>query len=243
LLTDLISYWKMDDASGNALDAHGTNDLTENGTIGTAAGIIDNARVIDADNEYFSHASNADLQTGDVDFTAQAWVKFTNLVTYRPIVCKDAGGSNREWNLLFDPDQTPDAIAFSVWNGSSNVGSVASSESISSDIWYHIVVRFTASSNELAIFVDNTKDTATGGSNPATSTADFEIGRLVSALGTRATIDEVGFWKRALTDDEVSQLYNGGAGLSYDDFGGGGVTAVFNAAWAGANRYLSRGVI
>jgi len=31
-------------------------------------------------------------------------------------------------------------------------------------------------------------------------------------------IDEVGIWDRALTSDEVSDLYNSGDGLSYDDF-------------------------
>jgi hypothetical protein len=34
----------------------------------------------------------------------------------------------------------------------------------------------------------------------------------------RGYIDEVAIWKKELTDDDVTQLYNNGNGLSYDNF-------------------------
>ena len=78
LLTDLVSYWKLDEASGDALDSHGTNNLTVNGSIGTAAGKIGSARDLESSgsDQYFSLADNASLSTGDIDFSVAGWVKF-----------------------------------------------------------------------------------------------------------------------------------------------------------------------
>lgn len=43
-LTDnLVSYWKLDESSGNASDSVGSNTLTNNGTAGYASGKINNA--------------------------------------------------------------------------------------------------------------------------------------------------------------------------------------------------------
>src|SRR5262245_27182846 len=40
LLDNLVSYWKLDEASGNAIDSVGTNTLTANNAPGTGAGIV-----------------------------------------------------------------------------------------------------------------------------------------------------------------------------------------------------------
>ena len=34
----LVSYWDMNEDSGNALDSHGSNELTDNNTVGTEPG-------------------------------------------------------------------------------------------------------------------------------------------------------------------------------------------------------------
>ena len=70
-LTDsLISYWKLDEASGNATDSHGTNTLTDTNTVTSVAGKINTARYFtNANTEFFTLADNASLSTGDIDFT------------------------------------------------------------------------------------------------------------------------------------------------------------------------------
>jgi hypothetical protein len=53
------------------------------------------------------------------------------------------------------------------------------------------------------------------------STNAFRLG-LTSAgtLPYTGTIDAVGVWKRALTASEITQLYNGGVGMAYQDLSG-----------------------
>src|SRR5262252_1520277 len=76
--TNLISYWKLDEVSGSRVDTKGTNTLTDNNTVTSTTGIINNAASFAAaSSEYLSLASNATVQTGDIDFTITAWVKMT----------------------------------------------------------------------------------------------------------------------------------------------------------------------
>lgn len=65
---------------------------------------------------------------------------------------------------------------------------------------------------------------ATSGTAPNTSAAEFRIGAREYA-GFEGyfdgLIDQVGIWKRVLTAQERTDLYNAGAGLSYADMSGG----------------------
>ncbi|MDA2917638.1 hypothetical protein MYX64_12505, partial [Nitrospinae bacterium AH_259_B05_G02_I21] len=75
LLTDLKAHWKLNEASGTRSDSHGSNDLTDNNTVGQAAGKIGNAAdFIRVNSEYLSIADNADVSAGDVDITWALWV-------------------------------------------------------------------------------------------------------------------------------------------------------------------------
>src|SRR6056300_304684 len=38
--TDLVSFWKLDEASGTRVDAFGSNDLTDNNTVGQGTGTV-----------------------------------------------------------------------------------------------------------------------------------------------------------------------------------------------------------
>ena len=89
-LTDnLISVWEMDEASGDAIDAHGSNDLTDTNTVAAAAGKINGARDFETGNsECFLLADNTDLSMGDIDFSITAWVQLESKTADRSIVGK-----------------------------------------------------------------------------------------------------------------------------------------------------------
>ena len=70
-----VAYWDMDDASGNALDNVGSNDLTEtSGTIASAVGKVGNARDLErGDTEHFEWAdAAANSITGDLSIVG--WI-------------------------------------------------------------------------------------------------------------------------------------------------------------------------
>jgi hypothetical protein len=229
ILDNLIGYWKLDEASGNALDAHGSHPLTENGTIASAAGKVGNARSFELLNvEHFSHASDSDLQTGDIDFSVAGWVNADGTDFYRTVASKDNIGVAREWNLLIDQDNAG-KFTFNVLSGTTSRGSVASSVTPSASTWYYVAAGHVAGSDEIWISVNaGTPVTAATTGTLSTSDEPFLLGAIRNggnpAIGWGGLIDEFGFWKRDIRSD-LAALYNGGSGLPYESFTGGAAAA------------------
>lgn len=221
ILDNIVSYWKMDDVSGNALDSYGSNNLTDTNTVGTGTGIIHSARDFEqGSSEYFTIASNSTLQTGDIDFTWSAWVKMESNGDNMTILAKsDAFSDAREYFLGYV--QSANRFQFFVSQDGTGFGGSVSADTFgapSTGVWYHIVAWHDATNNQLGIAVNaGTADTASYSSGVNSDTSAFQIGSREDDLTPKwdGLIDEVGFWKRVLTSDERTSLYNAGAGLTY----------------------------
>lgn len=226
LLDDLSGYWAFDESSGVALDKLGFNDLTDNNTVGSAPGKVGDARDFEADNaEYFSHADNEDLSTGDVDWTMQFWVKPETLVNFPVIANKGWASGTPEWVLYYDTNTLN--LIFHVQGAS---GGLAGG-SISAGVWTHIVIYHDSVNDELGLVVNNgTPSTLAHSAGVPDTATDFVIGASVlQALYWDGLIDDVGFWKgRVLSADDRADLYNGGNGHPYERFGGTPADFVFS---------------
>lgn len=223
-LTSLVSHWKLDEASGDALDAHGSHNLTDTNTVGSAAGKIGNARDFeDANSEYFVIADHADFSAGSSDFTVTAWVKAESLPgENKRILCKiNNAVTLLEYDLFYWGASSTKFAWYIKGSGDFLVDSVVPS----TGTWYFVVAWYNATTHEQGIQVNNgTASTGTVIGSPSDTAAPFCIGS-VDGLATTfwdGLIDEVNFWRRLLTDDEKTALYNGGAGLAYPFDGGGG---------------------
>jgi hypothetical protein len=240
-LTDsLISYWALDEASGSRVDSHGTNDLTDNNTVGSTTGILSTAGdFVAANNEYLSHASNSDLVVGDEDFTLMAWIYVTATFggVQRRIVSKRSANNNCDYDLSASA-ATDCSPVFEIRNSAGSGVSLTYTPALAFDAW-HLIFAWHDSVNDLIyVQADNgTPDSAaTGGIVPGGS-GEFRIGQLAQVSRPwDDLIDEVGFWKRVLTSDERTELWNGGAGRDYAYISGG--AAAENAA---IRRFLRRG--
>jgi len=219
LLSNLVSYWKLDEASGNAIDAHGTNTLTQNNAPGTTTGKVLGARTFNGSSDYFSIASNATLQTGDVDFTLACWVKFNSISSAQTVVGKwVVAPTGREYRVIFD--NSPNRLQFQVSATGASAVTVSANNfgGLSTGVWYYVIAWHDSVANTTNISVNGVENSASHSAGVFAGSTIFVIGRSGAALPTNGTIDECGFWKRVLTADERTQLYNGGAALSYDSF-------------------------
>ncbi len=220
-LTDnLISYWKLDEASGNAVDANSTNNLTAANAPGSTTGILGNARTfVAASTQYFTKADNADLSTGDIDFTIQAWVKLTSKSAAMAFVGKWGSVSNNEFLLYYD--NSGDRFNFIVTPlgvGAGAAGVTANNfGSPPLNTWIHLIAKHDSVNNVLSITVnDGTPDTNSYAAGVFDGTDPFEFGRTSDGGAyLNGVLDEVGLWKRILTGPEVTQLYGSGGGLAY----------------------------
>lgn len=224
LITSLVSYWRMDGLDpigGKMLDIISTsaNDLTDNNTIGSAAGKISNAALfVRANSESLSHADNASLSTGDIDFTWCAWVYMVTKPAADMAVLSHFDSPGFGYELQYD--NAADRFNFFVGDGVSTVIGTINATTLGSPTtatWYFIVAWHNATANTVSIQVNNgTADSAATTGAAGDSPGTFRIGARGSGSNYwDGRIDEVGFWKRTLTAGERTSLYNAGAGLSW----------------------------
>jgi hypothetical protein len=223
LLTDIVAYWKQDEASGNALDSHASNDLTDvNGVVGGVTGKVATARDFESSSaQYFTIASNADLELGaDTAFTWAGWVRIEqDFQSGTDILGK--GGQIAAEDLAYSLRINGTfRFEFVVGNGTTSA-SVADTSVFPTpvDTWFFIVAWHDPSVDKIFIQIndDATPDEAAWSGGTQSESGAFELGRSRGVFGSSwdGYLDEWGFWKRVLTSDERTTLYNSGNGTTY----------------------------
>ena len=220
LRVGLVAYWPLNETatSGDvtAEDKSGNGyDLTSNNSVLSAPGKIGNARdFVNANSEFLSVASNAEIQFGQRDWTVACW--FNASVFTGQLVTKDADGQ-RELEFRTSIVGT-NAVSVTVYH-SGGSGASANIASLSTGVWYFAAVRYVASTNTGTLRVNATTRTITvpAGQTVNTGTAQFQVGarHFVAARDFfTGQIDEVARWNRALSNDELDTLYNSGNGIN-----------------------------
>jgi len=240
-LTDLVVFWELDDLT----DSHGANDLTNVNGVTFVAGKVGNAADFEFDSvQRLSIIDNADLSIGDEDFYWGGWIKPESAATaFRGIFSKDGGAGLREYSLSFGETGGVNRVAaFISANGSTGTNLIYTNLALALATFYWVEMWYDSVGDLWYCNVNNgTAMSAAhvGGSNDG-GTA-FEIGRFFGA-NTRCfdgLVDEVVFYKRVLTADERTWLYNAGAGRAYSELASSDPLADTGivARWSDNNNY------
>ncbi len=238
LVDNLVSYWPLDEASGTRADSHGSNDLADNNTVLSATGKISDAADFELANSEYLNITDASQSGLDFtsDFSFSCWVKPES--QHDGAMWYKWGGSQAAYGFLYLNIAGTYKLRFNGYatGGGSNIP-FDWTQTLSNSTWYHIVFRFDATghpsgSGTAEVFVDGSSiGTVTNGSYTGSSntTGAFSISSLGSGIQWYwdGLIDEMGCWSRLLTDQEITDLYNGGAGLAYPFSGGGSVNSGF----------------
>lgn len=220
LETNLITWFALNETTGDAVDTIGTSDLTEQGSVSSASGIKGTSRGNDYTSaNYFDGAINAtldmDLQTA---WSISAWFK----------VDSDAGNGNRQ---IFHWD-APDGSEYFGWIGIDGnklevnhchrgvaCQELVGTDDVDFDNWNHVVIVHSGSGSVIDVYLNNTdQGDVTAMSTTAGPVTKFTIGRSEDDVNSPLTdgyIDEIGIWQRGLSESEISNLYNGGLGCTY----------------------------
>ena len=222
-ITDnLTAFWELEEASGNRIDAVGSNDLTPTNAPGNAAGKVGNGVLTDrASAKSLQCASDPAIVIGPADFAIQAWFKPTVIHNdFAMILAKGPGGAAEEWNLRLNPDNVITFIGTcdpgtTVWSAT-NFAAVQNT-------WYHAIVNYTANLR-VRIYVNGVVGalaSADNLTNFGTGTNNLLVGDR-GGLGFTGVIDQVGIWKgRQLSAEEIAWLYNDGNGRSFAEMEAG----------------------
>lgn len=214
LLTGLVAYWNLNEASGARADSLGVETLTDNATVTSQVGKQGNAAQFTAANlEYLSHADDAPLSLGaGVRMTLAGWFLFTS--TTMALVGKWGGSGNFEYLLYLS---SGGLVQFWVSRNGTNNDFIGDRVPTLNN-WHFLVGRYDGVNLSCRVDAQPWQDLPYA-LDIFNGTSAFEIGRQAGIAYLNGAADEVGLWKRALTDAEVDLLYNGGAGTTYP-FGG-----------------------
>jgi hypothetical protein len=219
-LTDnLVAYWALNESSGSREDVSGSgNTLGETAATvsGVSGKISQGANIVRSDLKWLRVATNASLQMGDIDFTIACWAKFTSFTaTAGTLVDKDNGAS---WEYDFQVDSAGKLNLYLERGGA--WANALHTTVLATGTWYFLVGIYDSVNDLIKLSVNNGtfQTTAFAGGTAVVTTSNFNIGNISGGDLTNACdgiVDEVGIWKRALTTSEITELYNGGAGLTY----------------------------
>src|SRR5262245_33632427 len=146
LRDNMISYWDMGEASGTRVNAHGSNDLTEVNTVGTAEGGAD----FDGGG-HLACASNSELICNDATFCFAVLARLTLTGATRAILGKGWNGAG-EYALGWG--NAANKITGTLFDGTS-YDEVASDDTFGADSTWHLVyIEYNATTNMLGVAID-----------------------------------------------------------------------------------------
>jgi hypothetical protein len=207
LLDGLVVYYKLDEASGTRFDTVGSNNLTDNNSVGSALGkVYPLAAQFTATNQYLSNAS----VTIGTTLTVAMWIyldsNFTSVFNHifsfggfgnTALVGREGGGNNvLRWYSQF-------AVIF-------NAGTVPL------NAWTFIVAKV-VDNDELSVKINDGVPLLKANTGSINPTANLLVGAATPTTVNSfpGRIGPLAVWSRETTDDEDTELYNGGSGLAY----------------------------
>jgi len=218
LTDDIQSYYNFDESSGNLLDQVTTNDGTNSGVTQGSGGIIDNAYTYGAAD--YTSIANGTLDLQGVK-SVNVWVYPTSFAASEGmILSKASGGAVIPFRIA---DQ-----AFGAGDGKpvlyigSNTGDISITSTIAMTLnqWNMVTTTWTGDTtvNGMKIYVNGSlgaEGTFSGTQETSTNPSYFGKNNSTGNGGFAGRLDETGIWNKVLTQTEITELYNSGAGFPY----------------------------
>jgi len=208
LASGLVGYYPFEESSGlvaNDLSGGGYNGTRVNGVLLNQVGKVGNAYGFDGNNDYVSFVSSG-FPFGSDSKTVCAWVKPTES-KYSVITQAGTGNTNQAFRIFTNDNHI-------VLSGGP-VGTITSVNSFSVSEWLFVCGIYSASVSKF--YVNGVLNGVLNALLDTNSNYTFAVGSYGNQWNEayfKGLIDEVAVWNRPLAPAEISNLYNGGAGMS-----------------------------
>lgn len=208
--TNLVSYYRLDEASGTAVDSWAAKNLSNTSTT-FGAGKINNCAIFNGSTSLLESSDSAFNFGGSYSFSF--WVNFTSTAGGQCLVAKyNYNGTNqRSYQTWFQSNALNFANSTDGATGTEKSGSVAWTPSTGT--WYHVVYAY-STAGTCAVYVNSVLLGTITLLNTGTfaSTANFRLGNNYSSVALNGKLDEVAIFNKTLNQSEVNFIYNNGAG-------------------------------
>lgn len=218
----LRGYWKFDETTQGSTAADSSGDGHSASPFGTSGGpnpttqkpttSFPNSRAYDFNgtNQYLEIQNSSDFN--DSTYTVAFWARFDNInSTHQTLVSKWQVGVKQQFTVqLVDTNK----IGFWTGNGTTGTsGALISTLTPSSNTWYHITA--VANGTNRRLYINGTANKYTGtGTSTGNGSIELTIGSKKNSGGTYfeffdGQLDDIRYYKRALSDAEVNELAAG----------------------------------
>lgn len=234
LLTKLVGFWPLnEELGGDAVDLHVNNLTLSEYRMGMLPVTVETGMVYPISRGYNNtiqarhvRSDSNIVSTGDVDFTVAAWVYLTGNAGGYIISKYRTTSGYKEFYLRYENFSRKFEFAIS----SGSLVSVVRSAVVNLGTWYLVIGWHDSAQSQIGIQVNEEAATIAGDTvNPKDTISGLAIGGIdINAIGSffEGRIGPAMFWKSAaglgglLTSAQRKALFNGGNGLTYDQFTG-----------------------
>ena len=212
--TGLVSWWPLDEESGDRADSHGSNHLSPVAAPGNATGKVGSGVDLESSsNQYLTIAAAAQTGLGSAgSFSFGAWYKIESALVTQFICSKRTTGA-AEWTMTNTSDGSNSCY---MYLAPSFVPLVVPGV-FAAATWVFVVVGYNSATGRACVSVNGAAPTTAVRTYGGLATAPFSIGYDLSGGLAKfdGVIDEAFYYTRWLSDDELSWLYNSGSGRAY----------------------------
>lgn len=210
-LTNLIAYWRMDEASGTRFDSVGAMNLAQSGSVGSGPGKLGAKCASLGTASVGMQASGESIgSTTDVAITIAGWYRIDSV----------SGASEKPIVLLEVDDDVGSFITLQVGydHSTGKVFAQTAAETLTADsfgalsvgVWYHIIAIWNGTSVNL--FVNNVGDYSATHTDRDGHWWLSQVAFGNSSTGHAFSVDEWGVWDEGISPTDRSDLYNSGTG-------------------------------
>jgi hypothetical protein len=213
----LVGWWPF---NGNA------NDESGNGINGTAIGAtLTTNRFGNSNSAYAFNGSSNVINCGN---STNALLNLNSSITISAWVNASCFGCGNYANMIVSKHRSsgPNGYVFGFWNGGminyqatpnfdASTYPAGQSGFITTNVWRHCILKYDASSTSLYYYLNGILvDTKLLAFNVTSNTDDLVFGAQRNGAGTgyldffSGKLDDIGIWNRALTQQEITNLYN-----------------------------------
>jgi hypothetical protein len=213
IITNIVSYYKLEEASGSAADAAGSNTGTVTGSPYSATGKIGSAYNFNGTTEYVQCGTGIATALNSSDFSVSLWINPDALISNPNYTSFIWNGSTEGFRIYYYNGD----LIFGTLNAGGGWQSSTYTTTLSASTWYHVVATC-VNGGAMKLYVNGSDVGSAATSDGMNAIAgNFNIATNATAAGQwfDGTIDEIGVWDKVLTSTEVTDLYNSGSGFQY----------------------------
>ena len=208
-IAGLKGYWNLDEGKGNIVkNVVGTNHGRIQGGLRWAEGKY--GKALEFDGEGYVTVNHEDF-FNSANFSICAWTKLKNTYDYHYIVWKNGPefpdvGPGRRIDIWVETDGSVNVM----WHDKDGIYEerLYGKKSIADDKWHHVVEVYDGES--IRLYIDGSLDAQQKPSGKLPLNKEpLWIGARPGGVAATGIIDEVRFYDRALSEDQIKALFNG----------------------------------